>query len=120
MNVVLLGLIFTLTGVVIGALITAAYLQSRYRAIRNAVGKGSFEAVFRLLNEESRYISLLDDALRALDVVQDEVSTTRTRVADTIEWIKNTTIELEALRGLRQMPPALKNDGPARRDFGRG
>jgi len=115
----LLGLICILSGVVIGALITAAYLQSRYRDIRNAVDKGSLEGFWRLLDEESRYISLLDDALRALDVVQDEVSTTRTRVADTLDWIRITKTELEAFRGLRQMPPALKNDSPARRDFGR-
>jgi hypothetical protein len=110
----LFGLIFTLSGVVIGSLTTAAYFRSRYRDIRNAVGKGSFQALVRLLNEHSRYITLLDDALNSLDVAQEELSTTRTRVADTREWIQNTTVEVEALRGLEQMPPVLKNDSPAR------
>lgn len=116
---VLLGVICTLSGVVIGALATAAYLQSRYRAILNAVDKGSLEGFWRLLDDESRYISLLSDALKRLDDAQEDVSTTRTRVADTIEWIKITKTELEAFRGLHQMPPTLKNDSPARKDFGR-
>jgi hypothetical protein len=103
----------TLGGVVIGALATAAYLQSRYRDIRNAVDEGSLEGFWRLLDEESRYISLLSDALGRLDKAQDEVSTTRTRVADTIEWIKTTKTELEAFRGLNQMPPSLKAHSPA-------
>jgi uncharacterized membrane protein YccC len=119
MDYLFLAVVCTLSGVVIGALSSAFYFQSRYRDIRNAVDKGSLEGFWRLLDEEARYISLLDDALRALDVVQDEVSTTRTRVADTIEWIRITKTELEAFRGLQQMPPSLKNDSAARRNFGR-
>jgi uncharacterized membrane protein YccC len=119
MDYLFLAVVCTLSGVVIGALSSAFYFQSRYRDIRNAVDKGSLEGFWRLLDEEARYISLLDDALRALDVVQDEVSTTRTRVADTIEWIRVTKTELEAFRGLQQMPPSLKNDSAARRNFGR-
>ena len=118
-EILLLGLICTLIGVVIGALTTAAYLQSRYRDIRKAVGKGSLEGLSRLLEDESLYIKLLGDALHALDHVQGEVSMTRESVAQALEWIENTATEFEALRGLYQMPPTLKNDSPARRDFGR-
>lgn len=113
----ILLLVCFLAGIVIGLLGGAAYFRARYNEIRNAVGAGSFEGLLRLVDEHRRYITLLEDALRAVDVVQDELSTTRTRVADTRKWIENTSVELEALRGLRQMPPVLKNDRSARRRF---
>lgn len=109
LETILVAAIFGAAGAVLSWVITAAYFRQRYAQIRKGVTSDSIGAFVTFILEHEAYVRQLDEALNVLATVQSELSTARTRVSDARNWIAGTTIELEALEAIKNMPARLKD-----------